>query len=152
MMHISNRTRTGGGCIRFNYMKKAVRKGGVSYPEFQILQLRRYLRYICTFLMVWGTFHLPLINQCKTQTSCSSKKRRKYLQNISFFFCNVCNLRLNASVAAFLIVFPTAALEAPFSIYLQPESIKLFRGATLNTVYRKYSPVFLTKGIESNIW
>ena len=92
--------------------------GGVSYPEFQILQLRRYLRYICTFLMVWGTFHLPLINQYKTQTSCSSKKRGKYLQNISFFFCNVCNLRLKASVAAFLIVFPTAALEAPFSIYL----------------------------------
>ena len=93
--------------------------GGGSYPEFQILQLRRYLRYICTFLMVWGTFHLPLINQYKTQTSCSSKKRGKYLQNISFFFCNVCNLRLNASVAAFfLIVFPTAALEAPFSIYL----------------------------------
>ena len=93
-------------------------RGGVSYPEFQILQLRRYLWHICTFLMVWGTFHLPLINQCKTQTSCSSKKRRKYLQNISFFFCNVCNLRLKASVAVFLIVFPTAALEAPFSIYL----------------------------------
>ena len=85
MMHISNRTRTGEGCIRFNYMKKAVRKGGggVSYSEFQILQLRRHLRYICTFLMVWGTFHLPLINQYKTQTSCSSKKREKYLQNIS---------------------------------------------------------------------
>ena len=84
MMHISNLTRTGEGCIRFSYMKKAVRKGGgVSYPEFQILQLRRYLRYICTFLMVWGTFHLPLINQYKTQTSCSSKKREKYLQNIS---------------------------------------------------------------------
>ena len=87
MMHISNRTRTGEGCIRFSYMKKAVRKGGgVSYPEFQILQLRRYLRYICTFLMVWGTFHLPLINRYKTQTSCNSKKRGKYLQNISFFF------------------------------------------------------------------
>ena len=119
MMHISNRTRTGEGCIRFSYMKKAVRKGGgVSYPEFQILQLRRYLRYICTFLMVWGTFDLPLINRYKTQTSCNSKKRGKYLQNISFFFCNVCNFRLNTSVAAFLIVFPTAALEAPFSIYL----------------------------------
>ena len=32
MMHISNRTRTGEGCIRFNYMKKAVRKGGGGFP------------------------------------------------------------------------------------------------------------------------
>ena len=32
MMHISNRTRTGEGCIRFNYMKKAVRKGGGGVP------------------------------------------------------------------------------------------------------------------------
>ena len=67
----------------FQLYEKGCEEGGVSYPEFQILQLRRYLRYICNFLMVWGTFHLPLINQYKTQTSCSSKKRGKYLQNIS---------------------------------------------------------------------
>ena len=57
-----NRTRTGGGCIRFNYIERLWGRGG-SYPEFQILQLRIYLWYICTFLVAWCTFYLHLINQ-----------------------------------------------------------------------------------------
>ena len=135
-------------------IQKGCGEGEISYPEFQILQLRIYLWYICTFLVVWGTFYLHLINQNKTQTSCSSKKRGKYLQYISFFLlqCLQSSIKCVSCSFNFLIVFPTAALEAPFSIYLQPENVKLFRGAALNTVYPKYPPVLLTKGIESNIW
>ena len=96
------------------------RKGGGGFPTLNFKYFNSADIFGISVLSLWygGTFHLPLINQYKTQTFCNSKKRGKYLQNISFFFCNVCNLRLNASVAAFLIVFPTAALEAPFSIYL----------------------------------
>ena len=42
MMHISNRTRTGGGCIRFNYMKKAVRKGGRGGGGFPTLNFKYF--------------------------------------------------------------------------------------------------------------
>ena len=41
----------------------------------------------------------------------------------------------------------------PLSLYTFSLTVaNIFRGATQNTVYRKYFPVLLTKGIESNIW
>ena len=131
----------------FQLYRKAVGKGRFPTLSFKYFNTV-YIFGISVLFLQFGVLFI----KTKLKRLAVARRGESIFNTFHFFFCNVCSLRLNASVAAFLIVFPTAALEAPFSIYLQPENVKLFRGAALNTVYPKYSPVLLTKGIESNIW
>ena len=132
----------------FQLYRKAVGKGRFSTLSFKYFNTV-YIFGISVLFLQFGVLFI----KTKLKRLAVARRGESIFNTFHFFFCNVCSLRLNASVAAFLIVFPTATLEAPFSLYtFSLRTSNFCRGAALNTVYPKYSPVLLTKGIESNIW